>query len=85
VRPGETGTLFRAGDVEALAERCVEALRDPDGQRWLGEQARRWVERERQWSNLVERYPRIYEEARARRVARTKGERCLITSISSSR
>ncbi|MGQ9686804.1 MAG: TIGR04063 family PEP-CTERM/XrtA system glycosyltransferase, partial [Thiobacillaceae bacterium] len=31
VRDGETGLLFRAGDVEALARRALEALALPDG------------------------------------------------------
>lgn len=73
VRHGETGTLFPAGDIETLARECIEALRDPGGQRALGERARRWVEIERRWPDLVGRYHRIYEGAMARRAGRHRG------------
>jgi PEP-CTERM/exosortase A-associated glycosyltransferase len=78
VRPGETGTLFRAGDVDSLAARCVGALRDPGWQRVLGERARRWVERERQWPDLVGRYHEIYEGALRRGAAQAGLARAVV-------
>ncbi len=69
VRPGETGMLFRAGDVDSLAERVAEALRDPGWCRTVAERARAWVERDRQWSAIVSAYRGIYAGAAARYVA----------------
>jgi PEP-CTERM/exosortase A-associated glycosyltransferase len=73
VRPGETGSLFRAGESESLAAQAIAALGNPEWQRVLADRARAWVERERRWPDLVRRYHRIYEDAFVRaggRVAR---------------
>ncbi|MGH9866847.1 MAG: glycosyltransferase family 4 protein [Candidatus Polarisedimenticolia bacterium] len=43
VEEGVTGYLLQPGDVEGLARRCTELLRDPDGRRRMGEEARRRV------------------------------------------
>ncbi len=60
VRNGETGVTFPAGDAEALARACLSLLEDPALRRRLGEQARAWIVRERQWPGLVGRYLDIY-------------------------
>ena len=60
VRPGETGLIFRAGDVADLADKCLQVLGEPIGCARLGVKARDWVLAERQWSMLVARYQRIY-------------------------
>jgi glycosyltransferase involved in cell wall biosynthesis len=66
VRHGETGFLFKAGDVSALET----ALEDVLGQRerWpeIRLQARRFVEVERTWTSSVARYSGVYERALAR-------------------
>lgn len=60
IRDGETGMLFRAGDVGSLAEAVVRlfTLRE----RWpqLRERGRRFVERERSWAGSVERYREVF-------------------------
>lgn len=63
VRHGETGFLFRAGDVAALAQTLTEVL--AQRQEWprLRAQARRFVERERTWADSVARYDAVYQRA----------------------
>jgi PEP-CTERM/exosortase A-associated glycosyltransferase len=60
IRPDETGTLFKAGDAEALAATVTDLLREPA--RWpaLKAAARRYVESERTWKMSVARYEGIY-------------------------
>ena len=60
IRDGETGTLFKAGDPEALAAAVRILLREPA--RWpsLKAAARRYVETERNWKTSVARYADIY-------------------------
>jgi glycosyltransferase involved in cell wall biosynthesis len=61
VEDGQTGLLFRAGDVEDLAAKCVQLLKDPVLQRRLGTNARAWVLRKRRWEMLVSGYQNVYE------------------------
>ncbi len=66
VRDGETGLLFRAGDVEALARRALEALSLPDDGAALRAAGRRHVETERNWPRSVANYREIYGRALGR-------------------
>lgn len=61
VRDGETGFLFAAGDVTALA-RAIEGIlaRRAEWPR-LSAQARRFVEAERTWTRSVSRYTQVYQ------------------------
>lgn len=65
VRDGVTGELFPAGDADALVESVLAWARRPD-RRSLVDAARRYVERERDWATVVERYRQVYADARAR-------------------
>jgi PEP-CTERM/exosortase A-associated glycosyltransferase len=60
IRDQETGVLFRAGDVDALAAKVLELLGDK--LRWgeLRAGARRFVETERNWTSSVGRYRQPY-------------------------
>lgn len=60
IRHGETGTLFKAGNVDALAAAVTDLLRQPE--RWpaLKAAARRYVETERTWKMSVARYEGVY-------------------------
>ncbi len=60
IRDQETGVLFRAGDVEALAAKVIDLL--VDRRRWgeLRASARRFVETERNWTSSVARYRQPY-------------------------
>lgn len=66
VRDGETGLLFRAGDVAALARRALDALSLADGGDALRAAGRRYVELERNWPRVVARYRDIYGRALGR-------------------
>ncbi len=60
VRDGETGFLFKAGSAEALATAVQQTLaRQADWPR-IRQQARQFVETERNWRNSVARYPAAY-------------------------
>jgi PEP-CTERM/exosortase A-associated glycosyltransferase len=60
VRDGETGFLFKAGSAEALTAAVLQTLaRQADWPR-IRQQARQFVETERNWRNSVARYPSAY-------------------------
>ncbi|MDH5537212.1 MAG: glycosyltransferase, partial [Betaproteobacteria bacterium] len=63
IRHGETGTLFKPGDPEALSAAVRALLREPA--RWPGLKAaaRRYVETERNWKASVARYEDVYARA----------------------
>jgi PEP-CTERM/exosortase A-associated glycosyltransferase len=60
IRHGETGTLFKAGDPEALVSALLALLRESS--RWPGFKAaaRRYVETEHNWKASVARYENVY-------------------------
>jgi glycosyltransferase involved in cell wall biosynthesis len=53
VQDGESGLVFRKGDFEHLASTLERLLDSPELRVLLGEQAREWVARERDWSRIV--------------------------------
>jgi len=65
VRDGETGTLFRAGDVGALAGALRRVLDHREHWPAMRGAARRFVENERTWSRSVARYGDVYTKALA--------------------
>jgi PEP-CTERM/exosortase A-associated glycosyltransferase len=60
IRDGETGFLFRAGDVLALESTLESVLARRDAWPQVRIAARRFVERERTWSASVARYRDVY-------------------------
>lgn len=60
IRDHETGVLFRAGDVDALAAKVLELLADRRSWGELRAGARRFVEIERNWTSSVGRYRQPY-------------------------
>ena len=63
IRHGETGFLCPAGDAKALAAGLLDVLaREAEWPR-IRQQARRFVEQERTWSNSVARYAEVYRQA----------------------
>lgn len=67
IRHGETGFLCPAGDAKALAAGLLDVLgREAEWPR-IRQQARRFVEQERTWSNSVARYAEVYRQALAGR------------------
>jgi len=66
VKDGETGLLYRPGDVGDLAEKCIRLLDDRAFQLRLAEAGRRWVEKERTWSVSLRGLRPAYQAARSR-------------------
>jgi glycosyltransferase involved in cell wall biosynthesis len=62
VRDGETGIVFKAGDTDDLAAKCITALQSDELRARLGENARAWVLRERGWATLATRYLSLYDD-----------------------
>ena len=62
VRDGDTGLVFKAGDTDDLAAKCLTALQSAELREKLGESARAWVVRERGWATLAKRYLPVYDE-----------------------
>ncbi|ANQ86432.1 TIGR04063 family PEP-CTERM/XrtA system glycosyltransferase [Azoarcus olearius] len=67
VRHGETGFLFEAGKVDALADAITAVLENRAQWPAIRAQARAFVERERTWKNSVARYREVYRRALASR------------------
>jgi len=63
IRDGETGFLFRAGDVAALQNALEDLLARRDRWPQIRAQARRFVEVERTWALSVARYAEVYRRA----------------------
>ncbi len=65
ITDGKTGNLFRADDAGALAETVIAVLSDRE--RWPEQRAhgRRYVETERSWPAVVERYVDVYRSVAA--------------------
>ena len=64
VRDGETGFLFPAGDVAALAAAIERVLESADQWPRIRKLARRYVETERTWARSVARYGGVYASLR---------------------
>jgi L-malate glycosyltransferase len=58
---GETGYLLPVGDVEAMAGRAIEILRDPELLKRMGRQGRALAVKEFDESWIVPRYRALYE------------------------
>lgn len=60
----QRGVLVPPGDRAALAEAIVALIRDPSKRAALGRNGRAWVQSERTWTRLTERYQSAYEALR---------------------
>ena len=60
IRDGANGRLFSANSSEALAEAVCDMLEHRDGWQALRQEARRYVEQERNWPNSVNHYREVY-------------------------
>jgi glycosyltransferase involved in cell wall biosynthesis len=60
IRDHETGILFQAGNERALVEAITCLLDSRDAWPQLRTNARRFVERERNWAGSVARYREVY-------------------------
>jgi PEP-CTERM/exosortase A-associated glycosyltransferase len=60
IRQADTGLLFRADDVDSLADTVIELLQNPERAVIMRANGRRFVETERTWENSVARYASVY-------------------------
>jgi PEP-CTERM/exosortase A-associated glycosyltransferase len=60
VKDGETGRLFSAGDARALAQAVQGLIADRGAWKFLGQNARAFVERERSWTTTTAPYGSLY-------------------------
>lgn len=65
IRDEQTGLLFPAGQVDALAAVLQRVLLDPTVRRTLEQQGPEWVRRERSWEKTTEGYTEVYTRALA--------------------
>lgn len=68
VEDGVNGLLFRPDDVADLVSKCRVLLNDREMGLDLGARSRRWVEANRDWNVLVQRYLDIYERLTSARL-----------------
>jgi len=61
IRDGETGVLFRAGDVDSLVQQVAQLLAEPARWPLLRRAGRSFVETERSWPKSVARYAPVYQ------------------------
>ena len=70
VPDGETGLVYKAGDPESLAAKCLQLIRDEGRRNRMAEAAMEWARRHRTWSDIVQKVPAVYEAAREHRAQR---------------
>jgi len=63
VLPEKTGILYRADNVEDFCAQATRLLSETNLQRILGEEAREFILREKDWNVLAQRYINIYDFA----------------------
>ena len=62
IKDGVTGYLFKAGDKDALIEGVLRAHGDQTSWERMGQAGREFVEAERNWTAVVTRYEKVYED-----------------------
>ncbi len=62
IRDGETGILFKAGDIQSLAEKVNNLLSSPHQWPNLRRAGRFFVETERNWQASVTKYKTVYKQ-----------------------
>jgi len=60
VKDGETGWLFPAGDAQALAQAVLRLIVERETWKFVGQNARTYVERERNWTVTTAAYGPLY-------------------------
>lgn len=62
VEDGKTGLLFKAGNAQDLADKCIELISNPQKRQLLGQNGREYVLRERNWETILKKHLEIYTE-----------------------
>jgi PEP-CTERM/exosortase A-associated glycosyltransferase len=58
----KTGLIFKAGDSNDLADKCIELINNPQKYQALGQNAREYVLSERNWEIIIKKHLDIYTE-----------------------
>ncbi len=61
IHDGVNGFLFQKDDHGSLSRALTDMMRQPDLVREVGQSARKWVVRERDWSQISKRIAGVYE------------------------
>ena len=72
IENGKTGLLFEAENSADLVKQATRLATDLSLRNQLGEAGRQYVQRERSWGKLAERYVAIYEELLEGKAQRAK-------------
>ena len=64
---GTTGYLVPKQDPEAISEKCIELLSDPQKAIAMGKAGRKLVETKYDWSNIVKQVLELYDEGLAKK------------------
>ena len=60
VKEGQTAWMFRAGDLDAAVDIVLARSAEPEELEVVGGNARRYIERERQWRHNIEQLTELY-------------------------
>ena len=60
IQDNKNGWLFESGNVQALADKAIEILANPQDWPTVIENGRHYVEQERNWQNSVANYKHVY-------------------------
>jgi glycosyltransferase involved in cell wall biosynthesis len=60
IRHGETGLLFKAGDLKSLVRQLTEVLDNVCLRQSLQDRAALWVRKERTWNDTTQGYEEVY-------------------------
>lgn len=72
IEDGVTGVLFRTEDAADLQAHCRRLLADPGLCAELGRRGRSWVEQNRDWRSIVDRYIDLYRKLIASRESKSR-------------
>lgn len=59
---GVTGILVPPGDSKAIAEACINLIKNPDLRKSMGERGRQYVKDNFEWNDCVEKMLKVYEQ-----------------------
>lgn len=57
-----TGLLFECDNKKDLLDKCLTLLRNDELRLSLGKDARKWIKENRDWSIIIQKYNRIYQQ-----------------------
>lgn len=68
IEDGQTGLLFPAGNPEKMAEKLADLINRPGDWRQIIENAKKFVEADRNWSSNILRYNPVYQRLIAHKI-----------------